>query len=547
MPKLYTSNYPSSGYASEALMRSELQKIEDAFEDVVPRIQNIDSPQLQADIDMNNYDLLNVKNIDVQGLTVDGGTLQDEIEAGAQSVISEVEDRVTDAQVAAGAAQLARNVAEGYADDTAQLHEEVEIFRDESQANAESVQSNLDSFNSIWHGVQGTEPTKEEANVGSLYFNDSDSQTYVCYAAAYLFGEIQQLYWRPLSVDENSLGTAAFENIATEQQAKDPSDFSSVITAGRLHQALDTVLEKPLVQWTSIETLGSVSKFFSGTTSSEYYYGMARLGKEKAVVHSIDYGTSNELVLTPIELIDNQWIVLGTKYSFGASHYVEITELTDTDLAVYSFSDEELYTLRYESGSWSVVGNPLSVPIPSNEDLEENWMTAMSPTRIAKIRGETDLQMYEFDGTNWSAVGNPHTLSINGFPPYKPKLTSLSDNRLVIYACNNVLVTYDFDGTDWSKVGNELLFSPASYAVMVEAINSTDVVAASTRDNLIKVYRFDGTDWNAVSRSKGFNLANGGEFLRSFCLSGNEFTMFNTQINGLQNYRINFAPLPQPI
>ena len=222
MPKLYTSNYPSSGYASEALMRSELQKIEDAFEDVVPRIQNIDSPQLQADIDMNNYDLLNVKNIDVQGLTLDGGTLQDEIKAGAQSVISEVEDRVTDAQVAAAAAQLARNVAEGYADDSAQLHEEVEIFRDQSQANAESVQSNLDSFNFIWHGPQATEPTKEEAGLGSIYYNTTDSTLYFCYGELFVLDELFSLEWRPVFVDESNLGNAAFKNFTTM-----PNTFSS--------------------------------------------------------------------------------------------------------------------------------------------------------------------------------------------------------------------------------------------------------------------------------------------------------------------------------
>lgn len=215
MTDLYTSNYPSSGYGSESVIRTEFGKIEEAFNKVVPKVPGATAPQLTADIDLNNNDLLNVGSIDVQSISVDNTSILELLEQYSGDIISEAEASATAAENAKDAAESARDQTISYLDDVASLHEEVEAFQSTTEAVRDEVVLSVAEFDKKWLGTLASDPDYPEADVGSIYYNGNENVIRVCYASSSLGGVVQQLYWRPASVDDSTLGTAAYFNTTT--------------------------------------------------------------------------------------------------------------------------------------------------------------------------------------------------------------------------------------------------------------------------------------------------------------------------------------------
>lgn len=228
MTELYTSNYPSSGYGSETLIREEFNKIETAFSNTVSKVPGTSSPNLDTDLDLGSNNIINVNNIDLNTLTVSGSTLSDMIQSAVEQFIEQVQSYLSDAQEAASESQASAESSSNSAadaiitlEDVAELHEEVEVF-------TQQVVENVDQFNSIWKGVRSSEPTVGEASFGSIYFNTNDLTTYVCYAEVYFLGEVVSLEWKPLSIDDTTLGTAAYKDATTTV-----NDYLSMCESGR--------------------------------------------------------------------------------------------------------------------------------------------------------------------------------------------------------------------------------------------------------------------------------------------------------------------------
>jgi hypothetical protein len=81
-------------------------------------------------------------------------------------------------------------------------------------------------------------------------------------------------------------------------------------------------------------------------------------------------------------------------------------------------------------------------------------LVGLDATRIAYTSdaGVPDtLRVYEFDGSNWSAVGNPLTLP----DVVAPSITALSPSDVIVADFNaDLFQAYRFDGTDWAPLGS---------------------------------------------------------------------------------------------
>ena len=80
-------------------------------------------------------------------------------------------------------------------------------------------------------------------------------------------------------------------------------------------------------------------------------------------------------------------------------------------------------------------------------------------------------------------------------------MTRLSDTRIALFEDNSdKLRAYDFDGTDWTLVGNELSIGYL-YNGTITALSSSRVAFVAASDNILKVYSFDGTDWTETTET----------------------------------------------
>lgn len=109
MGKVFTPSSVSSGYQTTNVLNTNFDAIETATDRLLSRYA--DSPNaMESNLDMNNYNILNVDSIDVEALTIDGSEIPSVDDVVAAQAASEA------AQAAAEAAQAAAETAEANAE-----------------------------------------------------------------------------------------------------------------------------------------------------------------------------------------------------------------------------------------------------------------------------------------------------------------------------------------------------------------------------------------------------------------------------------------------
>lgn len=208
-----------------------------------------------------------------------------------------------------------------------------------------------------------------------------------------------------------------------------------------------------------------------------------------------------------------------------------ITALNSTDVAL-RISDgqsiNELRTYQFDGADWSQVGNALGISISA--------IAALDSTDVALIdqAGNPDeLKVYRWDGADWAQVGN--SLGITGTTILSPTLAALNSTDVAFYdRGNKELRLYRWDGTDWSQIGNSLSIASDTGDPALAALNSTDVAYFDTHNDELRTYRFDGTDWAQVGNSLGFNSAN---FVSMVGLSNTDVAYFDSLNEEFRTYR----------
>lgn len=167
------------------------------------------------------------------------------------------------------------------------------------------------------------------------------------------------------------------------------------------------------------------------------------------------------------------------------ANHENICALSSTRVVVGSTSLSEAQLYDFDGTDWTEVGNAL--------DRNPNSMVALSSSRIVLIDEDINERLYtfDFDGLNWTSVGNSLSIpSING-----SSIAKLSSTRIAITdSAANTLTTYDFDGTDWTQVGNALTITSMG-TPSVTALSSTRVAYIDSTNDSLRTYDFDGTNW----------------------------------------------------
>ena len=159
------------------------------------------------------------------------------------------------------------------------------------------------------------------------------------------------------------------------------------------------------------------------------------------------------------------------------------------------------YKIIPDGSQWQFV--PYGNDFPIGISMSVSTMQTLAKNRVAIIDLATDkLYAFEFNGTNWSAIGTP--LSVPTL--YIASITRLSDNLIAVLT-SGYLITYQFNGSSWSQVGNSFAhgINVGSSRTPCCAISSTRIVGLMQQTYAI--FDFDGTDWSILwQNDPGFGL-----------------------------------------
>lgn len=157
----------------------------------------------------------------------------------------------------------------------------------------------------------------------------------------------------------------------------------------------------------------------------------------------------------------------------------------------------ELTTFEFNGTNWSQIGNAFDYTA-SVEDF--TFMTAMTATRIMVYVGSfAEARVYDFDGTDWARVGVDLEVPADGTP--RLGFVSAMTSSRVAYVNTSLgrLRAMDFDGNDWAQVGNFLSYTGDNDALgYVEALSSTRIILMVSAAKLLRTFDFDGADWTEV-------------------------------------------------
>jgi hypothetical protein len=154
---------------------------------------------------------------------------------------------------------------------------------------------------------------------------------------------------------------------------------------------------------------------------------------------------------------------------------------------------------EFIGSDWVELGNASAV---FSSDHTYSAVSSMSETRVCNVSGIGSVAAFDFDGTNWVQVGN----SLNLATECSDYLHAyMGSNRVVMIGINSSLDgntnvrTLEFDGVNWTQIGNDLDVSTDMDETTNAAALSENSVCllgtVSAQTNKISKMTFDGTDW----------------------------------------------------
>ncbi|MDC7221550.1 MAG: hypothetical protein PQJ59_16570 [Spirochaetales bacterium] len=203
------------------------------------------------------------------------------------------------------------------------------------------------------------------------------------------------------------------------------------------------------------------------------------------------------------------WTATGNGYNvsneFKTKNNLPIVKMDDSTIAYASRGGSKMLALSFDGTDWTQVGNVLDL---SDSDYMLPVIQKMDDLRYVVLDKNRDtVYAYDWDGTDWTQVGNPITSSYSdGY--FYASFAVLNTSRIVVmekeYVSGAYLTTYDFDGTDWTQVGNTLLVEAnGQLFINIGFLEETKIVFehtyyqdVSSLESYISIYSFDGTDWS---------------------------------------------------
>ncbi len=145
------------------------------------------------------------------------------------------------------------------------------------------------------------------------------------------------------------------------------------------------------------------------------------------------------------------WATVGSSNTSGESRTIDA--LSSTEVISNQTSFNRIRTLTFDGANWTISNS-------SNQAFVVRGLCAMTST-LAAVWDASNGQLKAFSrGATWAQTGN--ALAIAGVG--NASMAALSATRIVLASSSlNTLQVYDWDGSDWSAVGNSLAAAVPEY------------------------------------------------------------------------------------
>ena len=214
------------------------------------------------------------------------------------------------------------------------------------------------------------------------------------------------------------------------------------------------------------------------------------------------------------------WSQVGSAFSVtGGTAASDIVGMTTGRIAMLNNVEDEIQAFTWNGSSFSSLGNPFSLTIGS-----DNEVCRLVDNSIMAGSSGASMQRYDFDGTDFSTVGN----SVN-FGNDDTSITGCTQTRVMAVVRTDGLVCYDFSSPNWTQTGNSFTTIVPSFhrhsICVLDNTNDAERVAVLDNGN-IGIYDFDGTDFSQVGNL--FTSAPSADnLMRLATISGTEFALLS--------------------
>lgn len=259
-------------------------------------------------------------------------------------------------------------------------------------------------------------------------------------------------------------------------------------------------------------TIGTSSSSGTGTTTLLTLLGNGKMG----------LGTTNPIGLLSASArvlsASSTWAQVGTSTAISSTANT-MTALSPDRVVTLHNNTGLLRTYEFDGTNWTQVGNNGNIGFSNNF---QGAITALSPNQIAHVNASDDsIRTFEFDGTNWTQLASTSIGIING----DAAITALSPTRVAVIKAN-VLYTYEFDGTRWVRIGSGLNISGSSFSTLT-TLSPNRVAHIDNANDLLRTYEFNGARWSQVGSGLSVVIGNVSSQLATLSPSRVAFAYFS--------------------
>ena len=203
-------------------------------------------------------------------------------------------------------------------------------------------------------------------------------------------------------------------------------------------------------------------------------------------------------------------------------------------IALVDGGNKDLQIFGWNGTIFSTVGAPKNLPgIGGGMGIATMRVGSSSDVDVVMIdQTSEDLQMFNFNGTTFTAIGTPLNLPGIG----AANLTAMSNTLVAVASGISNMQMYFWNGSAFSPIGTGL--GVGTGAIGLVGLNDTDIIVISSVTENLRVARFDGVSLNFVSN----NLKVAGIGNVKLCtLGGTDISFIDSSVEDLRTFRVRFS------
>lgn len=339
-------------------------------------------------------------------------------------------------------------------------------------------------------------------STGDVVFSWTGTASAPCVDQSWIAGP-----WDTTAMTFTGSGDVVCEEVSTEAalvqftntrdgDVTDAADVDTGFTIAKVHDGLANTPPEPRSFITLHDSSDTWTKEGQHSGTEDLVQSIAGMTKDRVACFGNITGGPG-LLMREWDQATNEWSLVGSATTFLTYEGKDICRMTEARIAFFDGLTGELKTYDFD-GVWTEIGNTLTIgEISAMLGGYDYRVTALTSTRIALAETRLGtLRVLEFDGTDWSLVGEVYTvptgLGTNGFD-----MEALNESTVVIVQdATNEIRNYKFDGTTWSAEGTAVAPETTVNNPSIAVLSETEIVYGSINTKRAKGFSWDGDQWN---------------------------------------------------